>query len=275
VSVSSRDRLRHGVSAARHLYHGSWAEDFLGRLKGLDAVNWTTLFGAYLLLSAVPLMIVLGSLANERIDDDLSRHLGLNRGGAEVVRNLFRNKPTHAFIPIATSLIISFVGTVAVVGSLQLIYERTYQVEHRKYRDIPRYCIWVIVLVGALIVEATIGAHVHRTAGRVVHAFFASIGVALFFLWTMHFLLAGRVPWRVLIRPAIVTAVCWIALEQFSAIYFSSTVSSDSKLYGSIGVVFSLLTWFILISTVIVLGVAGGAAWQDSVDRRRALRRPR
>jgi membrane protein len=82
----------------------------------------------------------------------------------------------------------------------------------------------------------------------------------------MHFLLAGRVPWRSLVRPAVLTAICWIGLALFSSLYFSSAVVSDSRLYGTIGVVFSLLTWFIAIGAVLVLGAAGGAVWQERHD---------
>jgi membrane protein len=83
----------------------------------------------------------------------------------------------------------------------------------------------------------------------------------------MHFLLAGRVRWRSLVRPAALTAICWIGLALFSSLYFSSAVVSDSRLYGTIGVVFSLLTWFIAIGAVLVLGAAGGVVWQERHDR--------
>ena len=37
---------------------------------------------------------------------------------------------------------------------------------------------------------------------------------------------------------------------------------------GAIGVVFTFLTWFILIGGVIVLGAAVGAVWQQRTTRR-------
>jgi membrane protein len=89
------------------------------------------------------------------------------------------------------------------------------------------------------------------------------VGVAAFFGWTVHFLLAGRVHWRRLVRPAILTALLWIGLELFSAAYFSTAIISDSSLYGTIGVVFSLMIWFIAIGAVIALGAVAGETWNQ------------
>ena len=82
----------------------------------------------------------------------------------------------------------------------------------------------------------------------------------------MHFLLAGRVSWRLLLGPAVLTTLLWIGLELFFWVYFSASIISDSRLYGTIGVVFSLMIWFIAIGAVIVLGAVGGATW----DQRKA-----
>jgi len=101
-----------------------------------------------------------------------------------------------------------------------------------------------------------------RAAGPAVQALLTFVIATLFFFWTMHFLLDGRVPWRRLVRPALVTALLWVVLAFFSSLYFSTTVIDDSKTYGTVGVVFTFLTWFILIGSVIVLGAAFGAVWK-------------
>ena len=104
-------------------------------------------------------------------------------------------------------------------------------------------------------------------AGVLVQVTYA--GTAAFVWWTMHFLQAGRVPWRRLLPAAVLTAVLRIGLGLFSAVYFSSAIISDSRLYGTIGVVFTLLTWFIAIGAVIVLGAVGGATWNQHKRRPR------
>ena len=256
-------RARRWLKAARARYEGSWIAAIAARLNALHFFDWTTIFGAELLWSALPFIILLSSVANERIDDDLSRHIGLNGQGAKILRGLFRNSPTHAFVPIATGLLFTLAGVIAVVASLQLLYERAFAQEHRGWRDLPRYIAYVAILLAVLIAEGSLSGPERRAAGPVVQAVLTFVVVAVFFAWTMHFLLAGRVPWRRVIRPALVTAVLWLGLAFFSSAYFSSVVIDDSRTYGTIGVVFTLLTWFILIGGVIVLGAALGAVWQQ------------
>ena len=76
-------------------------------------------------------------------------NIGLNRQGAHIVRNLFRSSPTHAVVPIATGLLLAFVGVIAVVVSLQVLYERIFLLEHRGWRDLPRYFAYVVILLAS------------------------------------------------------------------------------------------------------------------------------
>jgi membrane protein len=49
----------------------------------------------------------------------------------------------------------------------------------------------------------------------------------------------------------------------FSRFYFSSTIISDSRTYGTIGAVFGILTWLIAIGAVIILGAVVGVVWDN------------
>jgi membrane protein len=80
----------------------------------------------------------------------------------------------------------------------------------------------------------------------------------------MHFLLRGRVAWRDLLPSAVATGLCTVGLGVFSKLYFSSTIVSDSQLYGSIGAVFSIVTWLIAVATIVVVGAVAGAEWTAS-----------
>jgi membrane protein len=92
----------------------------------------------------------------------------------------------------------------------------------------------------------------------------------------MHFLLAGRVRWRTLLPSALITGVLYGGLGLFSKFYFSDTIISDSKTYGTIGAIFGIMTWFIAIGAVIILGAVAGAVWEERNNKqvRGALTRP-
>jgi hypothetical protein len=93
-----------------------------------------TLFGAALLISVLPFVILLSSLANHHIDTDISRNIGLNGQGARIVSQLFRSTPSHSWAAIVTGLIFATAGTVTVASSLQVIYERIFDQPHRGWK---------------------------------------------------------------------------------------------------------------------------------------------
>ena len=111
AAAEGKGAPRRPVRAVRARFDGSAAQLFLRRLGAFDFVNSIVLFGASLLLSVLPFVILISSLANHRIDADLSRHIGLNYQGARIVNRLFRTTTTHSAAPIVTALIV--LGAVA------------------------------------------------------------------------------------------------------------------------------------------------------------------
>jgi membrane protein len=75
---------------------------------------------------------------------------------------------------------------------------------------------------------------------------------ALLLLWTAWILPTRTIPWRAMLPAAIVGAVCVEVLKLVGAFVIPSIVSRSSALYGTIGAVFALLVWFLLLGRVIV-----------------------
>jgi hypothetical protein len=65
-------------AAWRARYEGSFAQGLVRGLGGVDFGDRIIIFGACLLLSVLPLIIVLSAYAGHRIQDDIARHLGLS-----------------------------------------------------------------------------------------------------------------------------------------------------------------------------------------------------
>jgi membrane protein len=265
----SRAARHNALVRARDRFEGSLAQSFLTRLKILDFANQAILFGAGLLVSLLPFVILLSAFASQRVDDDISLRLGLDRRASGIMDHLFTTAPATLNAATATSLIFLVFGMVAVASSLQQIYEKVFGQDHRGMRDLGRLLAWIVVLGAAMVAESLAERPVSAVADGGWLAPLVTVGIMTpFFWWTMHFLLAGRVPWRTLLPSAIITGVLYGGLGAFSKFYFSGTIISDSKTYGTIGAIFSIMTWFIAIGAVIILGAVAGAAWEDRRNER-------
>ena len=151
-----------------------------------------------------------------------------------------------------------------------MIYEGTFEKVHaRGARNLLRCFVWVAGLAGLLILDAEISGPLRNgPAGPVILGLVDFVLLTLFFWWSIHFLLAGRESWTRVGPSAVTTAIFWMGLGVFASFYLSSTLVSDSRLYGKIGVVFTLVTWFIAIGAVITLGAVAGVVWQRRRSRR-------
>ena len=104
---------------ARDRFEGSLAQSFLQRLKALDVASQAMLFGAGSLVSLLPFVILLSAFASQRVDDDISLRLGLDRQAAGIVDHLFTSAPATLSVATATSLVFLIAGMLAVASSLQ------------------------------------------------------------------------------------------------------------------------------------------------------------
>jgi membrane protein len=263
-ATPSRLRGNKVAAAARDWYEGSLAQGFAVQLKAIDFSNQVMLFGAGLLVSALPLLILLSAFASNRVDDDISLRLGLDRRASGIMTHLFTSAPASLTVATATSLLFVTAGTLAVAGSLQQIYEKVFHQDHHGLRGLYRLPVWIAVLGLTAIADTVIGRPVRDAVDGAALAVLVTCGLwTAFFWWTMHFLLGGQVAWRRLLPSAVLTGVFFAGLGVFSKFYFSSTIISDSRTYGTIGAVFSIMTWFIAIGAVIILGAVAGAVWED------------
>ena len=265
-----RERRERLVAAARGRYTGSQAESVVGRLKDLDVITETTLFGSAFLLSALPLMVLLSSFANRRIEEDLASHLGLNEQATRVVGQLFTISAQRSVLAVAVAVLFTLAGTLGVASSVRTFYERILGDRRRHRTDLLRLLLWIAALCLWLAFDAVVARVAHGVpAGLVLEGIAVLTVTTAFFWWSMHLLLGGARSWPSLVRPALVTAVLWLVLEGGSALYFSTAITNDNRLYGAVGVIFSLMTWFVLVAVVLVLGALLGEVWEERASASR------
>jgi len=270
--------VRAATGRLQRRYEGSAVRELAHRLGAVEFGDRIVLFGAALLLSVLPMIILLSAFASQRIDDDIAVHLGLNRQGSHVMESLFRPSSITVNLAVLVSLLLSLAGTLAMARSVQVAYERAFDQPPRTgVVNLGRCLVWVLCVGALLIADGAVGRTMrNEPGGPWLLGLVDFAALALFFWWSIHFLLAGRTGWRPIVPAAVATSAFWIGLGVFASTYFSSTIVSDSRLYGTIGVVFTLVTWFIAMGAVIVLGAVFGATWnarRTRKGRRSATRR--
>jgi membrane protein len=245
-------------------YEESFAQRLFARLGALDFMNQAILFGAGVLLSLLPFLVLLSAFANERVDDDLALHLGLDHQAATIVSRLFTQRGAKWNQATVISLVFMLAGTITVVSALQEIYEKAFDQPRLGMRNLPRFIVWIVVMAAVVALPGVLAKPTHALPDGfgVLDVLTLAIFVP-FVWWTMHFLLAGRVGWRRLLPSAIATGIFGTVFGVFSTLYFSSTIISDDRIYGPIGAVFDIVTWLVGIGAVIILGAVAGVVWQD------------
>jgi hypothetical protein len=102
----TRRAERRAAAAARDWYEGSLAQSFVTQLKAIDLSDQVMLSGAGLLISALPFLILLSAFASNRVDDDISMRLGLDRRASGIMTHLFTSAPATLNVATATSLVL-------------------------------------------------------------------------------------------------------------------------------------------------------------------------
>lgn len=129
--------------------------------------------------------------------------------------------------------------------------------------------IWAFWLVLYVVADITLAGI--RVGGEGL-AWVTVVGsLALYVLmWalTPMLLLAHRVPFRRMAPTIVLTAVAIAVFDAVSRHYFPSIATENAERYGLIGFAFSLLSWFFINQTVVVIAALLGAVFDE-------LRQPR
>jgi membrane protein len=262
VDLSSVRRARRAAEWGKKKYAGSWAEYLWHRLDAVDFMNQAMLLAATLLLCAVPFMLIAAALAGRSVVSALTLRLGLSKQAAADVGHLFTSSSATSNAVTGLSWVFFILAGIAAATAIQRLYQRVFQLDPRGPRDTLRAVIWIALVVGWIALGSAAGPGFRASAP--ILWWIVNIPALIGFWWfTMWFLLAGRVSWRRLVPCAVSTGAFWLGMLAVFSVIFSGMVISYDQKYGPIGVVFGLMSFFIAIGVVIILGAAVGLMWQD------------
>ena len=243
-------------------YAGSWAEYLWRRLDAADFMNQAMLLAATLLLCAVPFLLIATALAGRSAVSGMTLRLGLNQQAAADMGHLFTSTSATDSAVTGLSWVFFILAGIAAATGIQRLYQQVFGLDPQGTRDKLRALIWLAVVVGWLFLGGTLGPGFYASAP--VLWWIVNIPAFIGFWWfTMWFLLGGRVRWRQLVPGAVATGAFWIGMLVVFHVIFSGMVISYDQKYGPIGIIFALMSFFIAIGVVIILGAAVGLMWKD------------
>ncbi|WP_018332154.1 hypothetical protein [Actinomycetospora chiangmaiensis] len=145
--------------------------------------------------------------------------------------------------------------------ALQRGYEVAWTLPRAGTRELWRPVTWLVGVVAVLVVLTLLGDVAGGLSGpaRVVIRVLGVPAVVAWAWWTQHFLLGGRVAWRPLAPGAVAIGLGLVGLKVLADRLLSTSIVNHEAEYGPIGVVFTMLSWLIALSTVLLGGALLGA----------------
>jgi membrane protein len=268
-------RARRAAEWGKNKYAGSSAEYLWHRLDAADFMNQAMILAATLLLCAVPFMLVAVALSGRSAVTGLTHRLGLSQQAANDVGHLFTSSSATSAAVTGLSWVFFLLAGIAAASAIQLLYQRVFALDPQGLRDRLCAVIWLALAVGWLALWSTVGPGLRASSPALW--WIVNIPAYIGFWWvSMWLLLAGRVPWRRLYPCAVATGAFWIGMLAVFSVIFSGMIISYDQKYGPIGIIFGIMSFFIAIGVVLILGAAVGMMWQDrGLSFRAAVRKLR
>lgn len=274
-----RRSARHRIAAGRAWWDRSLGGHGYRRVRELDLDTHALALCAQQVLCTAPLIVAVSAVSQRLTGKGagyfMTRFFGLYGDSADDVTRLFRRTaPTISTFTLVFAMITALVFTTSVASVQQRAFELIWTLP--RIISIRSYCrqlAWTIMLgvysVGMLglgRLGRILDEHIGRP-GLTCIAVVQGVVTFLFYWWSQHWLLAGRLKWRALLRGAACVGVGTTVLFRLTRVFMPGQVSWQVHAYGLIGGVFVLSVWLMVLSVVIFGGVLVGAL----ITERRAV----
>jgi membrane protein len=254
---------------------------FWRRAASLNLPTHSLALATQQILCTGPLLVAFSAVKRQAGDENvgavLSRYLGLSSHASRDLDALFSNSGAIGGGDRSLGLVVALVFATSIAVTQQRWYEMVWsQSRAGLLRSSVRQLLWVVGLCAYLVIVLYAGRAGHGV-GRRVHAARPAGPVAqfvvsfVFFWWSQHLLLGGRIAWRRLIPSAVSMAVGVTVMVALSGLVMSGEVVTEVADYGLIGSTFVLSVWLVILSGVLFGGALLGQVVID-LHRRQATR---
>jgi membrane protein len=263
--LAKQRRLAEQGSHVVERVKSSTAGSAWSRLNAVDFMNSSMQFAALGVLCLFPFLILISAGTGHDLRQTVIARMGLDHHAASDVDTLI-SPGNHAVTSLSIfggALIL--LGAIGIASTLQVWYERVYDQPPAKrwWRQLANRLLWLGGFVFYLASQEFIARELHDVGRRVPIYIVTFVIAIIFYWWSLHVLLMGRVGWMQLFPGGLATAVCVTGLSVFSALLFSGQIVSSDNDYGPIGVMMILLSWLIGVAVCFHLGAVAGRAWNE------------
>jgi len=241
----------------------------LERLASVGLVYSGVVLAAQTLMALLPLLIVVISLlpdwAGTSLAQTLRAKVGISGETDRAVGDLIASRSQLQGISII-SVIVVIASATSFTRALQRVYELSWGLPRLGMRGSLRGLVW-LVAVSSYFGVLALALHYARngapaTTLRVVLTVIGAVGL---WWWTPYVLLMGRVRLRSLLPCGVVTGIAMLVMGRVAAVVVPRTVRTNERRFGTIGVVFAVQSWLVVLScTIVAAAVIGAVAAQTS-----------
>jgi membrane protein len=266
-------RLRASTGRLWHRLEATIPGQFLRRAIALNLPTHSLALATQQILCTGPLLVAFSAVKRHSTDGSvgsvLASYLGLSSHATQDLDALFNSSGTLGAGDRALGLALALAFATSIAVTQQRWYEMVWsQPRAPVLRSSARQVLWVVGLCAYLVIVLYAGRAGHRV-GRRVHAgrpagpvvqFVVSF---LFFWWSQHLLLGGRVAWRRILPSALSMAVGITVMVALSGLVMSGEIVTEVSDYGLVGSTFVLSVWLVLLSGVLFGGALLGQILVD------------
>jgi membrane protein len=263
--VARERRLVEGGSHVAERVRSSTAGSVWYRLNAVDFVNSSMQFAALGILCLFPFLVVVSAGTGHDLRRTVITRMGLDRQAANDLNTLV-SPGSHAVTNLSiVGGILIVLGAIGIASTLQAWYQRVYEQTppRRWWRQLANRSLWLGGFIVYLAAQEFIAVQLRDVGARIPIYVVTFVIAVVFYTWTLHVLLLGRIRWGELLPGGVATAVCVTGLGVFSSLLFSGQIVAGANDYGPIGVVTILLSWLIGIGVCLHLGAVVGRAWTE------------
>jgi membrane protein len=246
-----------------------FGERSLRRFLDIEGTMQATVLAAQAFTSLIPFMVVGAAFGPGESDlsERIIERFDLHGSTARSVEALFNSSGEVESAVTWVSIIILVLSALSFTRALQRMYQRSYGTTPGSWKEGWRGLAWLAGFAAWLTVSSPLRGALEDVAGIVFAITLSAVLGFVVWLWTPRILL-GPMAWRRLLPGASVSAVLGALLGAASGIYVPILLTWSAERYGLIGVAFTLQSWLLAASFVVVVGAVVGAIASESLGER-------